>query len=100
MLDDDDELSSINTSVDHGTYQLVIMKQADCNVDQMTNLVQQYVPEYSVMSNTKTQIIYKLPAVKRNQFGPLYSSFEYQKQNFKFLSVRITNSTTGDIYPK
>lgn len=100
MLDDNDELSSINTPVDSGSFQLVITKEADCNVDQVTNLVQQYVSEYSLMSNTKTQIIFKLPARKKNQFGPLFSAFEFQKQNFKLLGVKITNSTMGDIYPK
>lgn len=100
MVDDNDELSSINTPVDAGSFQLVITKEADCNVNQVTNLVQQYISECSLMSNTKTQIIYQLPARKRSQFGPLYSAFEFQKQNFKLLSVKITNSTMGDIYPK
>lgn len=87
-------------SVDAGSYQLIITKQDDCNVNQVTNLVQQYVPEYTFMSNTKTQIMYNLPARKRNQFDPLFYALELQKQNFKMTHVKITNSTTGDIYPK
>lgn len=71
-----------------------------CNVDQVTNIVQQYVPECLLMANMKEQIIYNLPAKRRNQFGPLYSALEFQKQNFKLQNVKITNSTMGDIYPK
>lgn len=96
--DDNDELS-MNTPIDAGSYQLIITKQVGCNIDQVTNLVQQYVPECSLM-NIETQIIYNLPARKRNQFGSLFSALEFQKQNFKLTSVKITNPTTGDIYPK
>lgn len=98
--DDDDGLSSLNSPVDSGNYQLFITKQIDCNVDKITNLVQQYVPEYSLMSNLEAQIMYNLPARKRSQFGPLFSALEFQKQNFKLNSIKITNPTTGDIYPK
>jgi len=93
-------LSSINTPVDVGIYQLIINKQADCNVDQVTNLVQQYVPECTLMANLETQIMYNLPTRKKNQFGQLFSALEFQKQNFKLTSIKITNPATGDIYPK
>lgn len=99
MLDDNDELSN-NTPVDAISYQLVITKQTDCNDDQVTNLVQTYVSEYSLMSNTKKQIIYNLPGWQRNQFGQLFSAFENQKESLKLLSVKITHSLMGDIYPK
>lgn len=91
---------SINSPVDSGSYQLIINKQDDFNVNQVTNAIQQYIPEYTLMANTETQIIYSLPARKQNQFGPLYSALEFQKQNFKINSIKITNPTTGDIYPK
>lgn len=97
--DDDDDTSSISTPVGAGTYQLVITKDDDCKVDQVTNLIQQYVPEFILMANMEMQIIFNLPARKRNQFGALFSALEYQKQNFRFKNAKITNSTTGDIYP-
>lgn len=101
MLDDnDDELSSINTPVDAGSYQLIITKEINCNFDQVTSLVQQYVPECILMTNSETQIIYSLPARKRNQFNQLLSALDFQKQKFKLSSIKITNPTTGDIYPK
>jgi len=98
--DDDDDISSISTPVGAGTYQLIITKDDDCKVDQVTNLIQQYVPEFILMANMEMQIIFNLPARKRNQFGALFSALEYQKQNFRFKNAKITNSTTGDIYPK
>ena len=70
------------------------------SIDQVTNVVQQYVPEYTLMANTEAQIIYSLPARKLNQFGPLYYALEFQKQNYKMNNIKITNPTTGDIYPK
>jgi hypothetical protein len=79
---------------------LIITKEVDCNVDLVTNLVHQYVPESTLMANLETQIVYNLPAKQRNQFGSLFSALEFQKQNFKLISVKITNPTTGDIYPK
>lgn len=72
----------------------------DCNVDQVTYLVQQYVPESSLMANMDLQIAYTLPAQKRNQFGSLFSALEFQKQNLKVNSIKITNPTMGEIYPK
>jgi len=93
-------LSSVNTPIDAGNYQLIITKEIDCNIDQVTNLVQQYVPECILMANLETQIMYNLPARKRNQFRQLFSALEFQKQNFKLTSNKITNSTIGDIYPK
>uniref|UniRef100_A0A2S2QYG5 ATP-binding cassette sub-family A member 3 n=1 Tax=Sipha flava TaxID=143950 RepID=A0A2S2QYG5_9HEMI len=100
ILDDDDgELSSPNTPLDASSCQLIITKEVDCNVDLVTNLVHQYVPESTLMANLETQIVYNLPAKQRNQFGSLFSALEFQKQNFKLISVKITNPTTGDIYP-
>lgn len=97
--DDDDDVSSINTPVDSGSYQLIITKEVGFNVDQVTNLIQQYVPEFVLMADMEIQIIFNLPARKRNQFGALFSALEFQKQNFHLKSVKITNPTTGDIYP-
>ncbi|XP_026811930.1 ATP-binding cassette sub-family A member 3-like isoform X2 [Rhopalosiphum maidis] len=97
--DDDNDISSINTPVDAGTYQLIITKDVDCKVDQVTNLIQQYVPEFILMANMEMQVIFNLPARKRNQFAALFSALEFQKQNFGLKNVKITNSTTGDIYP-
>ncbi|KAL5235297.1 hypothetical protein ACI65C_002707 [Semiaphis heraclei] len=97
--DDNDGVSSISTPVDAGSYQLIITKEVDCNVDQVTNLVQQYDPEFILMADMDMQIIYNLTARKRNQFGALFSALEFQKQNFHLKSVKITNPTTGDIYP-
>lgn len=98
--DDNDDVASINTPVDTGSYQLIITKEDDCNIDQVTNLIQQYVPECILMGDMEMQIIFNLPARKKNQFGALYSALEFQKQNFHLKSVKITNPTTGDIYPK
>lgn len=101
VINDNGELLSNNTPVDASSYQLFITKQADCIVDQVTNLIQNYVSEYSLMSNTQKQLIlYNLPGWQRNQFGSLYSALENQKQNSKLSSVKITNSITGGIYPK
>lgn len=100
IQDNDDELSSINTPVDAGYYQLIITKEDGCDVDQVTNLVRQYIPESLLMANTSLQIMYNLPARKRNQFGPLYSALDFHHKNLKLENVKITNPTTGDIYPK
>ncbi|XP_060873175.1 phospholipid-transporting ATPase ABCA3-like isoform X2 [Metopolophium dirhodum] len=97
--DDNDDVASINTPVDSGSYQLIITKEDDCNINQVTNVIQQYVPECILMGDMEAQIIFNLPARKRNQFGALYSALEFQKQNFHLKSVKITNPTTGDIYP-
>jgi len=86
--------------VDASNYQLLITKNIDCDVDQVTNLVQHYVPECLLMVNLDEQIMYNLPSRKRNQFGSLFSALEFQKQNFKLKSVKITNPTMGDVYPK
>lgn len=98
IVNNDDEL--ISTPVDSNSYQLIIIKEDDCNITQVTRLVQQYVSECSLMANMDEQIIYNLPARKRNQFGFLYSALEYQKTNLNLRSMKITNPTTGDIYPK
>lgn len=98
--DNEDNTSLINTPVDTGSYQLVITKEVDCNVYEVTNLVQQYVPEFILMADTEAQIIFSLPTGKKNQFGALFSAIEFQKQNFNLKSVKITNPTTGDIYLK
>lgn len=98
ILSNDDELP--NTPLDSSSYQLIITKEVQCNVDQVTKLVQQYVSECSLMANTDEQIIYNLPARKINQFGSLYSALEFKMNDFKLRSVKITNPTTGDIYPK
>jgi len=79
---------------------LIITKEVDCNIDQVTNVIQQYVADFILMEDTEIQIIFNLPAEKMNQFGALFSALEFQKQNFHFKSVKIINPTTGDIYLK
>jgi len=79
---------------------LIIIKDVDCKVDQVTNLIQQYVPEFILMANMEMQILFNLLARKRSRFGALFSALEFQKQNFGLKNVKITNSITGDIYPK
>ncbi|XP_050431314.1 phospholipid-transporting ATPase ABCA3-like isoform X2 [Adelges cooleyi] len=81
-------------------YQLIITKQVDCNIDNVTALVKQYVPEFSLMANLSLQLVYNLPSRSRSQFSTLFSGLEFQKENLKIESIKITNPTTGDIYPK
>ncbi|CAH1731091.1 unnamed protein product [Aphis gossypii] len=95
----DDDTSSISTSVDGDSYQLIITKGIDCNVDQVTNLIQEYVPDIILLDDTEMQIIFNLPAIRRNQLTTLFSALEFQKENFHMENVKITNSTSGDIYP-
>ncbi|KAF0758973.1 ATP-binding cassette sub-family A member 3-like [Aphis craccivora] len=95
----DDDTSSISTSIDGDSYQLIITKGIDCNVEQVTNLIQEYVPDIILLDDTEMQIIFNLPAIKRNQFATLFSALEFQKENFHMENVKITNSTSGDIYP-
>lgn len=98
--DDNNSVSSINCSpMDNGCYQLLITKNIDCDVDQVTNLVKQYVPEGLLMINSGEQLLYNLPSQKISQFGPLYSALKFQKQ-LKLNSVEISNATVGIIYPK
>lgn len=96
----DDDTLSISTSVDGDSYQLIITKGIDCNVDQVTNFIQEYVPDIILLDDTEMQIIFNLPAIKRNQFATLFSALEFQKENFHMENVKITNSTSGDIYPR
>lgn len=100
IINENDDLLSINSPLDSSSYQLFIAKEDGSNVIHITNVIQQYVPEYTLMTNTETQVVFSLPARNRNQFGPLYSALEFQKQNFKVNNIKITNPTTGDIYPK
>lgn len=93
-------MSSIYSLIDVGDYQLIINKTLACKVDRVTNLIQHYVPECSLTANMEMEIIYTLPAGKRNQFGSLFSALNFQKQNLKLISIKITNSTLGVIYPK
>lgn len=100
MVPYNDKLLSTNTLVEVNNYQLTLTKQMDCDVDQVTNLVQQYVSEYALIFSTKSQIIYYLPARQRNQFSSLCSVLEHQKQYLKLLNIEITNITTEKIYTK
>lgn len=86
--------------MDASNYQLLITINIDCDVDQVTNIVQHYVPECLLMVNSDEQILYNLPSRNRNQFDPLFFALEFQKQNFKLKSVKITHPTMGDVYPK
>lgn len=97
-----DGLSSVHTSIDMDNYQLVIKKEIDCNVDQVTKLILQYVPECSLITNTETQTIYNLPAVKTNlyEYESLMSILKIEEHNLKLKSCKITSPTLSDIYPK
>lgn len=81
-------------------YKLSIAKRGDCDIDQVTDVVQQYVPNYKLVVNVDTHIMYKLPASRFDKFGDLYSALESQKQYFNMRSIRITNVITRvDVYP-
>lgn len=97
-VQNDEDLLSLQISADADNYLLIITKQTDCDIDQVTNFVKQYVPECLLITSTEAQIIYNLPDGERHKFDLLYTDIEMQKQNFKIISVKITNPATGEIY--
>lgn len=66
----------------------------------MTYVIQQYVPECILISSMETQLVYKLSTEKKSQFSLLFAALDFQKQNLKLNSFKITDQTRVDIYRK
>lgn len=79
-------------------YQLIVIKEFDCNVDIVTNLIELHVSGCSVKANTPAKTIYNLPAREINSFKSLCSALNFQKKNIKLTSFEITLPNMGDVY--
>lgn len=92
----DDGDDDLNNKEDD--YQLVLTKHYSCNVDLVTQLVQQYVPGSSMMVNRAGRTIYNLPARQIKSFKSLCSMLSKEKDRLQLTSFEITFPNLGDVY--
>ena len=81
-------------------YHMVIVKDSDCDVEQLTATIHSYVPEARMESNVSAELSYILPQERVQQFEQLFSYLEENRQELGIASYGASVTTMEEVFLK
>lgn len=91
------QFSSSNIHFLDTGYELTITKSNDNSVA-ITQLVQRALPTASVVSDTRREIVYKLPLTDTHNFPALFRHLESSMMQLDIQSVGVTATTMEQVF--
>jgi len=83
----------------YGTgYQLNLLKEQDCNVARITNIIQKTVPEAEIKSEMGSVLCYMLPSEQTKLFPDLFEILEKDKQMLGISSIGVSITTLDEVF--
>jgi len=79
-------------------YQLNLLKEQDCKVDRITNIIQKTVAEAEIKSEMGSMLCYKLPSEQTKQFPDLFEILERDKQMLGISSIGVSITTLEEVF--
>lgn len=79
-------------------YQLNLLKEQDCNVARITNIIQKTVPEAEIKSEMGSVLCYKLPSEQTKHFPDLFEILERDKQMLGISSIGVSITTLEEVF--
>ena len=77
---------------------MVMVKQADCDVEKITRVVQSHVPEARVESDVSAELSYILPHESKNNFEALFSSLDLHADELNIASYGASVTTMEEVF--
>ncbi|CAG7827997.1 unnamed protein product, partial [Allacma fusca] len=81
-----------------GDYRLVIVKQPDCVVSNVTNVLRTKIPTIQVNEDVGAELSYSLPAENSADFPALFEELENRKDELGFASYGVGNTTIEEVF--
>ncbi|CAD5111485.1 DgyrCDS794 [Dimorphilus gyrociliatus] len=81
-------------------YHMTIVKQPTCNVDSLTTIIKNYVPEAQMESNVSAELSYILPQKCSNKFESMFSHLESSKDSLGIDSFGASVTTMEEVFLK
>ncbi|XP_075998973.1 phospholipid-transporting ATPase ABCA3 [Genypterus blacodes] len=79
-------------------YHMVIVKDALCNVSEITRLVNMYVPNASLESSAGAELSYILPKESTNRFELLFAELEMNREELGIASFGASVTTMEEVF--
>ena len=80
-------------------YELTIVKTED-NSSAITQLIKTALPNASVLNDTNSQVVYKLPLMETRRFPAMFKSLESAITRLRIESVGLTATTLEHVFLK
>ncbi len=79
-------------------YHLVMVKNADCDVSVVTDLVKSYVPDAQLESSISAELAYILPTDSSPRFEELFTQIETRKNQLGIASYGASVTTMEEVF--
>lgn len=77
---------------------MVIAKEPNCNVDQVTSTVKNYVQHAERESNIGAELSFRLPHNSTRMFPALFDDLDSNKQNLGISSYGVSVTTMEEVF--
>ncbi|XP_069685343.1 phospholipid-transporting ATPase ABCA3-like isoform X4 [Periplaneta americana] len=81
-------------------YHLIIVKGSNCNVDSVTRLLQEYIPDLVVDQNIGSELSYLLNEDQSSVFEGMLAKLEENKNKLGLLSYGVSLTTMEEVFMK
>ena len=79
---------------------MVMVKDAHCDVDQVTSVVQRHVPDARMESNISAELAYILPHEGKAAFEAMFTEIEERKADLGIASYGASVTTMEEVFLK
>ncbi|CAL8096130.1 unnamed protein product [Orchesella dallaii] len=81
-----------------GGYHLIIVKQPQCDVNKITDVLRKSIPDAEIDQNVGAELSYSLPDVKSQLFPAMFEELESRKENLGIASYGCGIVTMEEIF--
>lgn len=81
-------------------YCLTIVKNDNCNVDELSNIIMDYIPSAISLSDVGKEVSFQLPYSSTSVFGELFGRFDENKQSLGIDSYGVSVTTLEEVFIK
>ncbi|OQS03575.1 ATP-binding Cassette (ABC) Superfamily, partial [Thraustotheca clavata] len=83
----------------YGTgYNLTLVKRVNCDIRQVTQFVQQYVPEVKILSNVGSEVVLQLPTSSSGAFPELLRGLDQNLTQLQLMEYGISVTTLEEVF--
>ena len=77
---------------------VILVKEPNCKVDQITQLIQQHIPEVDIDQNVGTELSYSLPDTKVTLFPAMFEELDKKKADLGISGYGCSITTMEEVF--
>eukprot|EP00054_Salpingoeca_dolichothecata_P030926 m.256674 g.256674 ORF g.256674 m.256674 type:complete len:1715 (+) comp26744_c0_seq8:78-5222(+) len=79
-------------------YNMVIVKEPDCDVDAISQLIHTYVPDAAMKGNVGAELTFVLPRASSDRFTEMFSELESGRNKYRYSSFGVSVTTMEEVF--